>query len=475
MACAIYDEPNALLTRGAEMGATSAAGNAVGHTALATKAIVCQPIKLLKPDPANPRRHSKKQIRQIAASIKAFGFNVPILIDRDNSVICGHGRLAACCELGWTEVPTLRLDHLTPAQARAFMIADNRLSEIAVWDDRLLAQQLKNLSLLGLDFNIEVTGFEMAEIDLRIASLEDLAEHDGDPADVVPELPAGTPLSKLGDVWLLGCHRVLCGDALDGAAFAALMGEKRAAMGFSDPPYNVRIDGHASGLGAIRHRPFPMASGEMDRSEFTAFLGAAFRNLAAFSADGALHYICMDWRHAEELLAAGRGVYGELKNLCVWVKDNAGMGSLYRSQHELVFVFKHGRQGHRNNIQLGQFGRNRTNVWRYPGANSFARCGEEGNLLALHPTVKPVAMVADAILDCSARGEIVLDAFLGSGTTVIAAERTGRRCCGLELDPAHVDTIIRRWQKLTGSSARHAASGRGFDDLAGEAEAANGI
>ena len=244
-------------------------------------------------------------------------------------------------------------------------------------------------------------------------------------------------------------------------------------MVFTDPPYNVPIDGHASGLGAIHHRSFPMASGEMDRNEYTTFLGQAFRNLAAFSGDGALHFICMDWRHIEELMAAGHGVYGELKNLCVWVKDNAGMGSLYRSQHELVFVFKQGRDAHRNNVQLGQFGRNRSNVWRYPGANSFARCGEEGNLLALHPTVKPVAMVADAILDCSARGDVVLDAFLGSGTTVMAGERTGRRCYGLELDPAYVDTIVRRWQALTGGSACHAASSRSFDDLAREAEATN--
>jgi len=390
-------------------------------------------------------------------------------------VIAGHGRLGACRELGWGEVPTLCLDHLSPEQARAFRIADNRLTEIAVWDERLLAQQLKDLSLLGLDFNIEVTGFEMAEIDLRIAGLEDVPERADDPADAVPEVSAGPSVSKLGDLWLLGGHRVFSGNALHPKGVAALMGDERAAMVFTDPPYNVPIDGHASGLGAVHHRPFPMASGEMDAAEFTAFLGETFRNLCAFSVDGALHYICMDWRHVEELLAAGRDAYGELKNLCVWVKDNAGMGSLYRSQHELVFVFKHGRQGHRNNVQLGQFGRNRSNVWHYPGANSFARCGEEGNLLALHPTVKPVAMVADAILDCSARGEVVLDAFLGSGTTLIAAERTGRRCCGLELDPAYVDTIVRRWQTLTGGSACHAASGRSFDDLAREAEAANAV
>ena len=244
-------------------------------------------------------------------------------------------------------------------------------------------------------------------------------------------------------------------------------------MVFTDPPYNVEIHGHASGLGAVHHRSFLMASGEMDRPGFTAFLSEAFRNLAAFSVDGSIHFVCMDWRHVEELLAAGREPYGEPKNLCVWVKDNAGMGSLYRSQHELVFVFKHGRQEHRNNVQLGRFGRNRSNIWRYPGANSFARCNEEGNLSALHPTVKPVAMVADAMLDCSARGDIVLDAFLGSGTTLIAAERSGRRCYGLELDPAYADTVVRRWQALTGGSARHAASGRSFNDLACEAEAAD--
>jgi DNA modification methylase len=434
-------------------------------------AIIYRRIDALKLDPANPRLHSKKQIRQIANSIETFGFNVPVLVDGELKVIAGHGRLLACGELGWIEVPTLCLDHLTPAQARTFMIADNRLTEIASWDDKLLAEQLQDLSLLGLDFSIEVTGFEIGEIDLRISALEELPKQVADdPADAVPELPTRPPLSKIGDVWLVGRHRVLCGNALDPATFAALMGKERAAMVFSDPPYNVPIDGHASGLGAIRHRPFPMASGEMDKAAFTAFLGQACRNLAAFSADGSIHYLCMDWRHLDEMLAAGRDAYGELKNLCVWVKDNAGMGSLYRSQHELVFVFKCGRHRHRNNVQLGQFGRNRSNIWRYPGVNSFARCGEEGNLLALHPTVKPVAMVADAVLDCSARGEIVLDGFLGSGTTVIAAERTGRRCYGLDLDPAYVDTAIRRWQALTGGSARHAVSGVSFDDLAREAE-----
>ena len=435
--------------------------------------IVYRQIDELKPNPANPRHHSKKQIQQIAASIDAFGFNVSILIDREGNVVAGHGRLWACRELGWTEVPTLCLDHLSPEQARAFMIADNKLNENADWNDRLLAQQLKDLSVLGLDFSLEITGFEMGEIDLRIASLDEVPEPDADLADILPEAVAGPPISRIGDLWELGRHRVLCGNALDPAAFAVLVGEERAAIVFTDPPYNVEIHGHASGLGAIRHRPFPMASGEMDKSEFTAFLRRACENLASFSVAGSIHYLCMDWRHLEELLTAGQSVYSELKNLCVWVKDNGGMGSLYRSRHELVLVFKHGHDGHRNNVQLGKYGRNRSNVWQHPGANSFARRGEEGDLLALHPTVKPVSLVADAILDCSARGDIVLDAFLGSGTTVIAAERTGRRCYGLELDPGYVDTIIRRWQALTGGSARHAVSGCNFDDLASEAEVAN--
>jgi DNA modification methylase len=388
--------------------------------------VTYRPIDGLKLDPANPRLHSKKQIRQIANSIRKFGFNTPVLVDRNSKVICGHGRLLACRELRMTDVPTVCLDHLTPAQARAFMIADNRLTEIAIWDDRLLAQQLKELSLLDLDLSLELTGFEMGEIDLRIASLEEVPDPADDPANAVPDIPAGPPLSKIGDVWMLGAHRVLCGNALDPASFITLMGEERAAMVFTDPPYNVPIDGHASGLGAIHHRPFPMASGEMAKTEFTAFLSQAFHNLAAFSADGSLHFICMDWRHLRELCTAGHNAYCELGNLCVWVKDNGGMGSLYRSQHELVFVFKSGRHGHRNNVQLGRFGRNRTNVWHYPGVNSFSRCSEEGNLLALHPTVKPVALVADTILDCSARGDIVLDSFLGSGTSIIAAERSGQ-------------------------------------------------
>lgn len=266
--------------------------------------------------------------------------------------------------------------------------------------------------------------------------------------------------------WQLDRYRLFCGSALERASFATLMDGAQADLIFVDPPYNVRIEGHASGLGAIHHREFAMASGEMTEGQYTLFLAVALKNLAQFSADGSVHYVCMDWRHQLELLTAAREAYSELLNLCVWVKSNAGMGSLYRSQHELVYVFKNGTAPHRNNIQLGRYGRNRTNVWTYPGATSFGRHGEEGNLLTLHPTIKPAALIADAILDCSARGDIVLDAFLGSGSTLIAAERVGRACYGIELDPLYVDTAIRRWQKFTGAKAIHAVTGKSFDELA---------
>jgi DNA modification methylase len=436
------------------------------HSALAAPcplAVTHRRIDELKLNPRNPRRHDRRQIRQVARSIEAFGFNVPVLVDRNDRIVAGHGRVQAATSIGMSEVPTIRLEHLTDAQAKAFTIADNRLTDTSTWDERLLAETLQELSIQELDFTIEATGFTVGEIDLRIEGLNEEAE--ADPADA--EVPAqGPPVSRPGDLWVLDRHRVLCGSALDAAAYPTLLQGEEAAMVFTDPPYNVPIGGHVSGLGAIRHREFAMASGEMTRQEFTAFLTEVATLLARHSAPGSLHYLCMDWRHLGELLAAGERVYDELKNICVWVKSNAGMGSFYRSQHELVLVFKHGTAPHRNNVDLGRHGRHRSNVWHYPSISSFGRGGEEGNLLALHPTVKPVKMVADAILDCTARGEAVLDPFLGSGTTVLAAERSKRRCFGIELDPLYVDTAIRRWQAYTGDVARHARSGQSFDEIA---------
>jgi DNA modification methylase len=434
-------------------------------------AVVNRIISELNQNPKNPRTHGRKQIDQLARSIEAFGFIVPVILDAEDNVVAGHGRILACLRLGWTEVPTIRIEHLTREQLQAFTIADNKLTDNSTWDDQLLAEQLKTLSELELDFDVEVTGFEMGEIDLLVEGLGDGLD---DKADHLPTEATGPQVSFEGDLWLLGRHRVYCGDALEKSAYIAATDGLKVSMVITDPPFNVAIAGNVSGLGKHKHGEFRMGCGEMNEVQFIAFLNTVCSYLVRNSREGSLHYIFMDWRHVAELLAATRDVYGELKNLCVWVKDRAGMGSFYRSQHELVFVFKHAGEGHRNNVQLGQFGRNRTNVWSYPSAASFSRTGEEGNLLGLHPTVKAVAMIGDAIMDCTARGEVVLDPFLGSGTAVIAAERTGRRCFGIEIDPLYVDVIIRRWQNFTRSDATHAATGLTFNQMIKEREGQNG-
>jgi DNA modification methylase len=418
----------------------------------------------IQPDPRNPRQHSPRQIKQIARSIKSFGFNVPILIDRQDKILCGHGRYLAAQQLGLNEVPAIQLEHLTAEQARAFAIADNRLTENATWDDALLGEIFAELSVLDLDFSLETMGFTMGEIDVHIEGITS-ADTKSDAIDQFASDETGPSCSQPGDLWLLGKHRILCANALEKSYYDILMRRDRAHLVFTDPPYNVPIQGHVSGQGKIRHREFAMASGEMDEAQFTRFLTQTFEHLAAHSHPGSIHFICMDWRHLSETLAAGKVAYSDLKNICVWAKDKGGMGSLYRSQHELVLVFKHGAASHRNNVELGQYGRNRTNVWNYPGANTTSRQSGEGNLLALHPTVKPVALIADAIMDCSARGEIVVDCFLGSGSTLLAAERVGRVCYGMELDPLYVDTAVRRWQTYTGEVATHATTGRTFNEL----------
>ncbi len=423
------------------------------------------PISSLRLDPQNPRLHDRKQIRQLANSIKTFGFNVPVLVDAQLRVIAGHGRVLACKDVGIAQIPVIRLEHLSENQARAFMIADNKLTENAEWDSRLLGDQFKILSEAEIDFSLEVTGFEMSEIDTFVEGATSTAHGKDDPADSIPDAGTNPQVTRAGDCWLLGRHRVLCGDARKDSAYSLLMKGHRAAMVFTDPPYNDPIDGYVTGFGKIHHAEFALASGEMSETEFTEFLTTVLAHLARNSVNGALHFVCMDWRHSPELISATRSIYAEFKNICVWVKDCAGQGSLYRSQHELVFVFKNGRKAHRNNIQLGQYGRYRTNVWNYRRVNSLSRSIDEGDLSALHPTIKPVEMVADAILDCTARGGIVLDAFLGSGTTMIAAERMGRVCYGLELDARYVDTIVRRWQAFTGQSAVQESSGQTFAQI----------
>ena len=424
--------------------------------------IIYRPTETLRPNPRNARTHSAKQVAQIVASIKEFGFTNPILIDGGNLVVAGHGRLTAAKNLQMANVPTVLLEHLTKDQIRAYIIADNQLALKAGWDPAILRLEFSELIELDPEFELTITGFEWPEIDFLV-NVDADAIASSDPLDEIPAV-AKRAVSRVGDLWAIGEHRLICGDATAPETYTALMGGSLAQLVFCDPPYNVPIDGHVSGLGQVQHREFAMASGEMTREQFTGFLTQVFRLLVVSSNDGALHFHCMDWRHITEIAAAGEAAYNELKNVCVWAKTNAGMGSLYRSQHELVFVFKAGTTPHINNIELGRHGRYRTNVWSYAGANSFGANREDD--LAMHPTVKPVAMVADAILDASRPKGIVLDAFAGSGTTLVAAHKTRRRGYGIELDPIYCDVIIRRLSKVSNCDAVHIASGLIFDDIA---------
>ena len=409
----------------------------------------------LKPWARNARTHSKKQIRQIADSIAAFGFTNPVLIDRENTILAGHGRVEAAKVLGHDSVPCLHIENLSQAQKRAYVLADNKLALNAGWDDEILAEELQALLIFDCGIDIGLTGFSIAEIDRAIEG--NGVEEDGDPADdVLPESSVPARCAA-GDIWQLGSHRLICGDALDPSVVASLMADEVASMVFSDPPYNVPIDGNVSGLGMNRHREFAMASGEMTSQQFTDFLEKAFRNMAAHARDGSIHLLCMDWRHMAEMLAAGQSVYSELKNLIVWVKDNGGMGTFYRSRHELIFAFKQGTAPHINSFELGQHGRYRTNVWQSKGVNSF-KAGRADEL-ALHPTVKPVQMIADAIKDVSPRGGIVLDLFGGSGSTLIAAHKTGRRGYLCEIDPIYCDRILARWEAFAHDDAEKVACG----------------
>ncbi len=417
----------------------------------------------LKPSPANARTHSRKQILQIARSITLFGFNNPILLDAEGYIVAGHGRVAAALELGIPSVPTVLLEHLSPAQRRAYIIADNKLAENAGWDKDMLQVELQGLAAAGLNFDLTDLGFETGEIDLFLTDdpTEIAAEDAGEDREAWSAVPE---VARRGDLWLLGKHRLFCGDALDDESFRALLGRERAQMIFADPPFNVKISGHVSGKGRARHPEFIMASGEMSSQEFTCFLRTSFERMSAASADGAVHFICIDWRHLGELLSAGADAYSDLVNLCVWVKTNGGMGSLYRSQHELVAVFKSGSGKHVNNVELGRHGRNRTNVWTYPGMNSFHKGRDDS--IRLHPTVKPTALVADAILDCSKRGDIILDPFAGSGTTLLATQRTERLGRCIELDPRYVDVALHRFRTQTGIAPVHASTGAVFGDEA---------
>ncbi|TIM50845.1 DNA methyltransferase [Mesorhizobium sp.] len=415
-------------------------------------------VATLKPYARNARTHSRKQVRQIAESIKTFGFANPVLLDQEGTILAGHGRVEAAKLLGMDRVPCVRLDTMTPQQKRAFVLADNKLALNAGWDQDLLAEELQALLDVDVDlgFSAEITGFSVAEIHHLVEGL--VPEEEGSPRDdALPPLEEATPRCKAGDVWQLGRHRLICGNALDVGVVATVMDGEIARMVFSNPPYKVEIQGLVGGSGVTRHREFAIGSDEMTPSGYTDFLAASFRNLVRHSCDGSIHFICMDWRHMGEMLKAGDGVYSDLKDLIVWAKDNVGTGTFYRSRHELIFAFKNGEAPHINTFEVGQHGRHRTNVWQYKSVKT-SKAGRMDEL-SLHPSVKPVQMIADAINDCSAGGDIILDIFGGSGSTLIAAEKTGRRGFLCELDPIYCDRIIRRWETYARDEANRIVEG----------------
>jgi DNA modification methylase len=424
------------------------------------------PVNAIKPNPRNARTHSKAQTKAIADSIRAYGFTNPLIIDEQGMILAGHGRLTAAKLLKLETVPAIKISHLSDAEKRAYVLADNALAARSGWDRDMLAAELGALSVLlpenGL--SVELTGFEVPVIDSILCDVEE--EKANRPDDEVVA-PPSQPVSKPGDLWILGRHRLLCADARDKGNLTTLLGEEQADMVFTDPPYNVPIDGHVLGHGRVSHPDFAMASGEMTDGQFIDFLKEVLTSAAGVSRDGALHYVAMDWRHISHLIEAGKSVYSEMKNLCVWSKTNAGQGSLYRSAHELIAVFKVGNAEHMNNVQLGKFGRNRSNVWTYPGISSFGTDRDEE--LKSHPTVKPVALVADAIKDVTKRGAVILDVFGGSGTTLIAAERTGRKARLLEIEPRYADVTIARYEKIAKQDAVLERTGETF------AEAANAL
>ena len=459
----VQDKKSAANAAGNGVTASSAVAGAAEQVKAFEAVIQYRSIDDLKNNSHNARTHSAKQIQQIAASIKEFGFVVPVLVDEEGTILAGHGRAAAGRVLGMSQAPTVCVQHLTEVQKRAFLLADNRLAEHSSWDDERLTIELKELSDVDLAFDFEVTGFDTVFLD----GLETRAAAKDPQAEVVaPVDRSADPVTKEGDLWQLGNHLLLCGNALEESSYTRLMGEQLAQMVFTDPPYNVKIDGHVCGLGTVKHQAFKMASGEMSEEEFIEFLAKAMRLMADFSIDGAIHYLCMDWRHDLELQLAARPVYGRAKQVIAWNKTNAGMGTFYRSKHEFVFVFKVGTAPHVNNFGLGERGRYRTNVWDYAGVNTF-KPGRMDELTA-HPTVKPLPMVVDATRDCSTRRGVVLDPFAGSGTTILAAEKTGRIARALELDPHYVDVAIGRWQALTGKFAVHVESGLSFNELAAQ-------
>ena len=415
-------------------------------------AIVERAIGELRPPSRNVRPPEPAHVREVATSIATLGFCAPVLVDRDNRVLDGWVRVEAARQVGLARLPCIVADHLTSAEARLLRIALNRLGEKGRWDLDELKLEIGELILE--EAPIEIAGFSDIELDQVMLDEEPAATEAG---PLEPE-PEATPIARPGDIFCLGPHRIACGDARDPDLLERLMGAAPARLVLTDVPYNVPIRGHVTGLG---HREFAMASGEMSRSEFLAFNAAWIAAAERHLVDGGVLATFIDWRGYPTVHGAADQHGLEPLNLVVWAKTNAGMGSLYRSGHELLPLFKKGSGPHVNNVELGRHGRWRSNVWTCPGASSLGSDARRG--LKQHPTVKPTAMLEDALLDLTRRGEIVLDPFLGSGSTLIAAERTGRVCRGIEIDPLYADVVVRRYQEVTGNAATLLETGETFE------------
>ena len=437
-----------------------AAARAARNDLLPKLNVVTRATDSLKNGPKRSRRTSAAQLARVIDSVRAFGLVVPLLIDRNDMIIAGHAVRDAALALNLLDVPCIVADHLNDAETRLLAVTLNRLGETGEWDLGALKIELGDLGLLGVD--LSVTGFSLPEIDIIL-----MADADEDSEQDEPQPDLKNPaISRLGDLWLLGEHRLLCGDALDEASYSEVMDGAMADAVFSDPPYNCKIAGFVSGLGKHKHTDFAMAVGEMSDDAFHAFLRSYLQLCKRHLSPGAVVYACMDWRQIDRLLGAGTAAGLKRINMAVWNKGSGGMGPLYRSAYELVAVFCNGPTPAINNVELGRHGRDRTNVWTVAGANRIGSSAAKA--LADHPTPKPVELVADALLDVTRRGGMILDPFMGSGTTIIAAERTGRKARGIELDPRYVDVAVRRWKAFNSGHAVHAVTGRTFAQTAVE-------
>ncbi|AGH97679.1 DNA modification methylase [Micavibrio aeruginosavorus] len=425
-------------------------------TILKDYAVQQWPIDELNVSSKNPRKITEKQKDKASSLVHATGFMMPIVVDQKKQVVIGHEWLEAAKILGLDDVPVIHLSDLSEADARALRIGYPKIIDLGEWDVTILAEEFE--IMLNDKIDLSTTGFDLPEIDIILS--EGRSENNDKDNEIVEIAPSQEAVSKLGDLWLLGKHRILCGSATDPESYKILMGDQVAQAIISDPPYNVPNQGHTGGRGTVKHREFPQAHGEMTEGQFIEFLSQYLTSSTHHLCEGGLVYSFMDWRHEYEMLSASRSADLQKINLVIWNKNNGGMGSLYRSKHELVYVLKKGKAKHINNVELGKNGRYRTNVWDYAGVNSFKK--DRMKELSTHPTVKPVEMIADAILDCTHLNQIVLDPFSGSGTIFIACEKTNRIGYGMDLDPLYVDAAIRRWEAHTGQNAIHATSKKAF-------------